>query len=44
MLRTIKVGTCVLVQGIFAGHLPNGRIRVRVGDRLFSGWPANKTA
>jgi len=39
MLRTIMIGTCVFVQGVFAGTLPNGRIRVRVGNKTYCGHP-----
>lgn len=39
MLRTIVVGSCVSVQGTFESQLDNGKIVVRVGDRLFSGKP-----
>lgn len=39
MLRTITLGTAVMVQGIFVKALPNGRIQVRVGDQTYSGVP-----
>ncbi len=39
MLKTIIVGTCVSVQGIFVRNLPNGKMVVRVGDRDFVGYP-----
>ena len=42
MLRTITVGTCVSVQGTFEAQLDNGRIVVRVDDRLFVGRPVSK--
>ena len=32
------------VQGIFEKALPDGRIAVRVGNRLFTGAPVLKTA
>ena len=46
MLRTIVMGTCVSVQGLFVRNLPDGRVVVRVGERLFTGFPvtAIKTA
>jgi hypothetical protein len=44
MLRTIVVGSCVLVQGTFERQLDNGRILVRVGSRLFEGVPVMKEA
>jgi len=39
MLRTITVGSCVSIQGILVGNLPDGRISVQVGDKIFSGKP-----
>ncbi len=44
MLRTIVVGSCVSVQGTFEEQLENGKIVVRVGDRLFAGRPVAKKA
>lgn len=44
MLRTIMLGTCVQVQGLFERQLENGKILVRVGDRLFEGLPVEKKA
>ena len=44
MLRTITVGSCVSVQGTFERQLDNGKIQVRVGDRLYVGKPVTKTA
>jgi hypothetical protein len=41
MLKTIIMGTCVSVQGIFVKALPDGRVSVRVGDKVFSGLPVN---
>lgn len=42
MIQTIVLGSCVSVQGAFVGQRPDGRIIVRVGDRLFEGRPVNK--
>lgn len=39
MLRTIVMGSCVMVQGILENTLPDGRISVRVGSQLFTGLP-----
>jgi hypothetical protein len=39
MLRTIILGSCVSVQGIFVRNLPGGRILVRVGEKIFAGRP-----
>jgi hypothetical protein len=44
MLRTILLGSCVSVQGIFERQLENGKILIRVGDRLFEGIPVTKKA
>lgn len=39
MLQTILLGSCVSVQGIFVQALADGRVAVRVGDRIFLGFP-----
>lgn len=39
MLRTIMLGTCISVQGTFVKALENGKIAVRVGQRIFEGTP-----
>lgn len=39
MLRTILLGSCVYVQGTFVRNLDDGKIVVRVGERLFQGRP-----
>ena len=39
MLRTITLGSCVMVQGLFVRQLADGRIAVRVGSNIFSGLP-----
>jgi len=39
MLRTITIGSCVSVQGIFVKALANGRVVVRVGKSNFVGVP-----
>ncbi|MFN0115414.1 MAG: hypothetical protein ACKVPY_12130 [Paracoccaceae bacterium] len=44
MLRTIILGSCVSVQGTFERQLDNGKIVVRVGNRLFEGTPVLKKA
>ena len=44
MLRTITLGSCVQVQGIFERQLDNGKILVRVGTWLFEGFPILKKA
>ncbi|ETX15715.1 translation initiation factor 2 [Roseivivax halodurans JCM 10272] len=37
MLRTILVGSYSSVQGVFERNLPDGRVVVRVGKKLFVG-------
>ncbi|MCB2136388.1 MAG: hypothetical protein KDE08_10655 [Rhodobacteraceae bacterium] len=44
MLRTITLGSCVSVQGIFERQLDNGKILVRVGKLVFEGFPVIKKA
>jgi hypothetical protein len=39
MLRTISVGTCVSIQGLFVSHLADGKIAVKVDDKIFAGYP-----
>ena len=41
MLKTILLGSCVSVQGLFVRELDDGKIVVRVGDRLYQGWPVS---
>jgi len=43
MIRTIQMGTYIQVQGLFERALENGKILVRVGDRLFEGTPVEKS-
>jgi hypothetical protein len=42
MLRTITVGTCVSIQGIFVKTLADGKMVVRVGEKLFVGYPVSQ--
>lgn len=44
MVRTIKLASCISVQGTYVRTLPNGKMDVRVGDRIFSGRPVSKAA
>lgn len=39
MLKTIMIGTCVMVQGFLVETFKDGRVTVRVGDDLFKGHP-----
>lgn len=41
MLRTIIMGTCILIQGTFVRALPDGRIAVRVGTNEYLGKPVS---
>ncbi|WP_299684499.1 hypothetical protein [uncultured Tateyamaria sp.] len=44
MLRTIALGTSILVQGIYVRTLPDGRMTVRVDGSTYSGIPVSRTA
>lgn len=39
MLRTIAIGTAILIQGIFVKALPDGRIVVKLDGKTFTGMP-----
>ena len=41
MIRTITVGSCISVQGMFIKRLENGKVVVRVGDKTFTGRPVD---
>jgi len=42
MLRTITLGSCVSVQGIFVKTMPDGRVAVQVGSTIYSGTPVDR--
>ncbi|MEP5731679.1 MAG: hypothetical protein ABJL67_20145 [Sulfitobacter sp.] len=42
MLRTITIGSCVSVQGIFVKDLADGRVAVKVDDTVYSGTPVSQ--
>lgn len=44
MLRTITVGSYVSVQGVFVRSLPDGKIVVRVGRKIYEGTPVKDAA
>ncbi|WP_264465506.1 hypothetical protein [Roseitranquillus sediminis] len=44
MLRTIIIGSCVSVQGIFVRNLADGKVAVKVGAHVFKGVPVGGTA
>lgn len=37
MIRTITVGSCISVQGMFERDLGDGKIVVRIGDQTYTG-------
>ena len=39
MLRTIMIGSCVFVQGVHVRDTTDGKIVVRVDEKLFVGRP-----
>ena len=39
MLRTIKIGSSLLIQGFVVRTLSDGKLVVRVDDKLFTGTP-----
>ncbi|MEM1351722.1 MAG: hypothetical protein AAGF27_05230 [Pseudomonadota bacterium] len=44
MLRTITLGSAILIQGIFVRALPDGRIVVKLDNETYAGLPVNKAA
>lgn len=44
MLRTIALGSAVLIQGIFVRAWPDGRISVKLDNSIYTGVPVNKAA
>ena len=42
MLRTIALGSCVSVQGVFVRAMPDGRIAVKVDKTVYAGTPVSK--
>jgi hypothetical protein len=42
MLRTIMIGTCMSVQGLFVRRLEDGRMVVRLDGRLYAGMPVER--
>ncbi|SHF46567.1 MULTISPECIES: hypothetical protein [Litoreibacter] len=39
MLRTVTIGSCVSIQGIFVKALENGFIRIKVDGNIYEGRP-----
>jgi hypothetical protein len=44
MLRTIILGSAVMIQGLFVRALPDGRIVVKVDDKEHTGTPVTTAA
>lgn len=44
MLRTIAMGTAILIQGIYVKTLPDGRVTVKVDGAHYSGTPVSQAA
>jgi len=44
MLRTITMGSCVSVQGTYVRALPDGKIAVKVGQKVYEGRPVKAAA
>ena len=44
MLKTISLGSSILIQGIFVRALPDGRVTVRVDDVHYCGKPVTQCA
>jgi hypothetical protein len=42
--RTIIIGSCVAVQGVFLKTLANGSIAIKVGNQVFEGMPIENYA
>lgn len=43
MIRTISLGAHISVQGAYVRSLPDGKIMVRDGERVFTGHPVGVT-
>lgn len=42
MLRTITLGSCVSIQGVFVRAMPDGRIAVQVDNTVYAGTPVTR--
>ena len=42
MLRTITLGSCVSVQGIYVKDLSDGRVAVKVDETIYAGTPVSR--
>ncbi|WP_205518782.1 hypothetical protein [Pseudotabrizicola algicola] len=43
MLRTIAVGSCVSIQGLLVKTLSDGKLVIKVDEKLFVGYPVSLT-
>ncbi|MCU0899697.1 MAG: hypothetical protein MUC82_04265 [Cypionkella sp.] len=41
MLRTIAIGSCVSIQGLLVRTLADGKLVIRVDEKLFVGHPVS---
>ena len=44
MLRTIRIGSCVSIQGLFVRQLNDGKIVVQVDGKTYTGLPVSRAA
>lgn len=42
MIRTITIGSCISIQGLFERTTGTGDVVVRVGDKTYQGKPVSK--
>ncbi len=42
MLRTISIGSCVSVQGLYVGQTTDGKLIVRVDEKTYVGNPVER--
>ena len=42
MLRTIQIGTCMSVQGFLVRQLDDGRLVIRVDQKVYVGTPVER--
>jgi hypothetical protein len=41
VLRTIAIGSCVSVQGLFVRQLADGKVVIKVDEKTFVGFPVS---
>ena len=42
MIRTISIGSCVSIQGLFVSQLADGKSVVKVDEKTFVGYPVTQ--